>query len=64
MRPRWGRVVYHLICGDRDAAAAAYEESIADRDPFAVINAHRPIARPLRESPHWRKLADAMRLPA
>jgi eukaryotic-like serine/threonine-protein kinase len=61
-RPPWGRVVYHLLCSDIDAAADWFERMIELRDPFAIAYACAPITRPLRESARWPKLAAAMNL--
>lgn len=61
--PPWGRVEYHLFCGEIDAAADWYEKSIEQRDPFAVVFASAPIGKDLRHSPRWPRLAKMMNLP-
>ena len=62
--PLWGRVVYHLLTLDPDAAADWYERMIEHRDPFALVYARTSIVAPLREHPRWPELAARMRLPA
>jgi hypothetical protein len=62
-RPRIGRVIYHALCGEIDAAAEWYERSIADRDPFALVWAPNPLLRGLHESPHWPRLLAKMSMP-
>jgi serine/threonine-protein kinase len=62
--PLWGRVVYHLLASELDAAAEWYERVIDLRDPFAVVYAKASITRALREHPRWQRLAALMRLPA
>jgi tetratricopeptide (TPR) repeat protein len=61
--PLIGRVVYHVLCSEMDAAADWYEKMIEEREPFAIIFADGPLFRPLRESPRWPKLAKMMNLP-
>jgi tetratricopeptide (TPR) repeat protein len=61
--PIWGRVEYHLLCSEIDAAADWYERMIDVRDPFAVIFATSAIGRALRQSGLWPKLARMMNLP-
>jgi tetratricopeptide (TPR) repeat protein len=63
-RPIFGRVLYHLLCGDIDQAADWYERAINGRDPFAVVFADGPMGGVLRQSPRWPKLARMMNLPA
>jgi tetratricopeptide (TPR) repeat protein len=60
--PVWGRVLYHLVSGEIDAAADWFETMLEHREPFAVVHARSPIVRPLRESPRWRKIAEIMNL--
>jgi tetratricopeptide (TPR) repeat protein len=62
-KPVWGRVAYHLWCLELDEAAKWYEKMIAQREPFALIFAYDPTVKPLRESPHWPRLAAMMNLP-
>jgi len=62
--PMWGRVEYHLLCSELDAAANWYEKVIAERDPFAVIFANSPLVRKgLASSARWLRLATLMNLP-
>jgi hypothetical protein len=60
----WGRVVYHLLTLDLDAAAEWYDRMIDARDPFALVYARASIVAPLREHHRWPGLAARMRLPA
>jgi tetratricopeptide (TPR) repeat protein len=60
--PVWGRVRYHLLCSEIDAAADWFDTMLEHREPFAVVYARSPIVRPLRESPRWRKIAETMHL--
>ena len=59
----FGMVLYHLVAGDMDAAAAWYAKSIEEREPFAVMYSPWPIVRALRESHRWPALAKMMNLP-
>jgi len=63
-RPVWGRVLFHLLCSELDAAADWYERMIEARDPFAVVYASSPYTKELRVHPRWDALAGMMRLPA
>ena len=47
--PAWGRVLYHLVCGEIDPAADWFETIIELREPFAVVYVRSPIVGPLRE---------------
>jgi len=58
-----GRVLYHLICGEIDAAADWFEKAIEQRDPILVPWLRLPLAKPLRASPRWPKIAAMMNLP-
>lgn len=58
-----GMVLYHLICGEIDAAADWFEKAIERRDPLLVPWIRLPLAQPLRESPRWPKIAKMMNLP-
>ena len=62
-QPLWGRVEYHLMCSEIDAAADWYENVIEERNPFAVVFAKNPLGKALRASPRWPKLARMMNLP-
>ncbi|HUJ21934.1 MAG TPA: protein kinase [Bryobacteraceae bacterium] len=61
--PIWGRVLYHLLCSETDAAADWFEKTIDERDPFAVVFCRAPIGKILRASPRWLPLAHRMNLP-
>jgi tetratricopeptide (TPR) repeat protein len=61
-RPVWGRVSYHLLCSEIDAAASWYEAMIEQREPWAAVFAAYPVVRALRGSRHWPKLARMMNL--
>jgi len=61
--PGWGRVLYHLLSSEIDAAADWYEKMIEQREPFAIIFARAPVCKELRESPRWPRLARMMNLP-
>jgi hypothetical protein len=63
-KPLWGRVVYHLLTSELDAAADWYEQMIEERDPFALLYARTPTLGPLRDHPRWPDLAALMKLPA
>jgi hypothetical protein len=63
-RPLWGRVVYHLLVSELEAAADWYERMIEERDPFALLYARTATVGPLREHPRWQRLAALMKLPA
>jgi TolB-like protein/predicted Ser/Thr protein kinase len=58
-----GMVLYHLICSEVDAAADWYEKAIETRDPTLVPWIRLPLAKPLRMSPRWPKIAGMMNLP-
>ena len=60
--PVWGRVLYHLLASELDAAADWYEKMIEHREPFAVLFARSPLTEPLRQSPRWPKIAAMMNL--
>jgi serine/threonine-protein kinase len=62
--PLWGRVEYHLLCSEIDEAADWYEQMIEQRDPFAIVFAHAPVGRALRQNARWSKLAGMMNLSA
>jgi tetratricopeptide (TPR) repeat protein len=62
-RPLFGRVLYHLLCSQTDAAADWYERAIEQRDPFALVFANGPLSSAFRHTPHWPKLARMMNLP-
>ncbi len=58
-----GMVLYHLICGEIDAAADWFEKVIEQRDPIVLSWLRLPLTKPLRESPRWPKIAAMMNLP-
>jgi len=58
-----GMVLYHLICSEIDAAADWFEKAIECRDPLLVPWIRLPLAKPLRASPRWPKIAAMMNLP-
>jgi serine/threonine-protein kinase len=60
----FNRVFYHVLRSELEQAAEWYERSIEQRELFALICAHAPITRALRESPYWPRLAKLMKLPA
>jgi eukaryotic-like serine/threonine-protein kinase len=61
--PLWGRVVYHLLTSDLDAAADWYGRMIEHRDPFALVYARASVVEPLHGHPRWPELAARMKLP-
>jgi eukaryotic-like serine/threonine-protein kinase len=62
-QPLWGRVVYHLLASELDAAADWYEKMIEHREPFAVLFVRTPLTEPLWQHPRWPKIAGLMKLP-
>ena len=62
-RPIFGRVFYHVLCGDTNAAADWYERAIDERDPFALVFASVPLTTDFRQSSRWPKLARMMNMP-
>ena len=63
-RPVWGRVLYHLLTGEIDAAMDWFEIMVEHREPFALVFARSPLTEPLRRHPRWPALAAMMNLPA
>lgn len=61
-KPLWGRVLYHLLTSELDAAADWYERMIEERDPFALLYARTAAVAPLRVHARWGQLAALMRL--
>jgi eukaryotic-like serine/threonine-protein kinase len=61
--PIWGRVWYHLLCSEIDAAAVWYEKMIDAREIFAPFYAQSFYTAELRASHYWPKLARMMKLP-
>ncbi len=62
--PIWGRVEYHLLCSEIDAAADWYERVIEEREPFAIMAASAPNCKALRQSARWPRLAKMMNMAA
>jgi len=62
-RPLWGRVQYHLLMSELDAAADWYERMIEERDPFALLYAADDYTKAMRAYPRWRRLSELMKLP-
>jgi tetratricopeptide (TPR) repeat protein len=58
-----GMVLYHLVCSEIDAAGDWFEKAIETRDPTLVSWLRLPLAKPLRASAHWPKIARMMNLP-
>jgi serine/threonine-protein kinase len=58
-----GMVLYHLIRGEVDAEADWFESAIEQRDPILVPWLRMPLAKPLRKSTRWPKIAAMMNLP-
>jgi TolB-like protein/Tfp pilus assembly protein PilF len=58
-----GMAIYHTVCGDNDAAADYYAKAIEERDSHVVAILQGAIGEPLRDSPHWPRLAKLMNLP-
>jgi tetratricopeptide (TPR) repeat protein len=62
-RPPMGMALYHVLCGELDAAADWYERSIELHDPFALVFAAGPLGRELRQTPRWPRIAAMMKMP-
>ncbi|HEV2200939.1 MAG TPA: protein kinase [Bryobacteraceae bacterium] len=58
-----GFVFYHLVCSEIDQAADWAEKAIEQRSPTMPWFLRLPIAKELRSSPRWPKLAKMMNLP-
>ena len=58
-----GMVLYHLICGEVDAAADWYEKAIEQRDPIVVRGFACRLPSRCGKSPRWPKIARMMNLP-
>jgi TolB-like protein/Flp pilus assembly protein TadD len=58
------RAVYHVLCGELDAAADWTEKAIAERDPGMMFYLRFTFFRPLRTSPRWPRIAGMLNLPA
>jgi serine/threonine protein kinase/tetratricopeptide (TPR) repeat protein len=58
-----GKVMYHSVCSEIDAAIDWYERDIEMRLPGATMLASAGFFKPLRASPRWPKLAKMMNLP-
>jgi len=57
-----GRTMYHLVCGEFDAALDWYQKDIELRRPNAPMIAFAGFLKPLRASPRWPKVAGLMNL--
>jgi tetratricopeptide (TPR) repeat protein len=58
-----GRIIYHMLCAEIDAAAEWYQKAIELRAPWAALWASAGFLKPLRSSPRWPALARMMNLP-
>ena len=58
------RAVYHVLCGEIDAAADWTERAIAERDPGMMFYLRFTLFRPLRTSSRWGRIARVLNLPA
>jgi tetratricopeptide (TPR) repeat protein len=56
------RAKYSLCCEELDQAAHWFEQALANRDACAMNYLHMALAKPLRESMHWPRLAALMNL--
>jgi serine/threonine-protein kinase len=57
-----GRVMYHLLCSEIEAAADWYEKEIELRQPTAALWSRAQFVSPLRQSPRWPRLANMLNL--
>jgi len=57
-----GMTMYHLVCGEFDAALDWYQKDIELHRPNAPMIAFAEFLSPLRASPRWPKLASMMNL--
>jgi tetratricopeptide (TPR) repeat protein len=57
------RAVYHLLCGEVDAAADWVEKAIEQRDHSMMFYLRFVVCRPLRASARWPAIARMMNLP-
>lgn len=58
-----GRTIYHLECGEIDAAIGWYQKDIEERRPNAPMVAYAAWLKPLRDHPRWPAVACMMNLP-
>ena len=58
------QAVYHLLCGNVDAAAGWTEKAIVERDPGIQFYLRFTFFRPLRASSRWPRLARLLNLPS
>jgi TolB-like protein len=58
-----GMLIYHVVCGEIDAAIDVYERAIEQRSGIAAMWASAGFFSPLRSNPRWPKLARMMNLP-
>jgi TolB-like protein/tetratricopeptide (TPR) repeat protein len=59
-----GLAMFHLRCGELEAATEWFEQSIKNRDSTVAVYLQGATGEPLRASPHWSRLAALMNLPA
>jgi tetratricopeptide (TPR) repeat protein len=59
-----GLAIFHVLCGDIDAATHWYERGIEERDPDIPYQLQGARTEMLRASPRWPRLAALMNLPA
>jgi hypothetical protein len=58
-----GMTIYHLVCGEIDAAIDWYRKDIEQRRPNAPMIARAGFLKPLRANPSWTDVARMMNLP-
>ncbi|HEV2200940.1 MAG TPA: protein kinase [Bryobacteraceae bacterium] len=58
-----GLAIFHVLCGEIEKAADCVAKAIEQRDSLMIIYLRLPIAKDLRSSPRWPKLAKMMNLP-
>ena len=58
-----GQTMFHLVCGEIDAAMDWYQQDIELRRPNAPMIAFAGFLEPLRASPRWPHVARMMNLP-
>ena len=58
-----GWALFHTTCGELDAAAEWFARAIEERYSMVGAFLQSAIGEPLRQSPHWPRLAQLMNLP-
>jgi serine/threonine-protein kinase len=58
-----GKLFYHLMCEETEAAADWFEKAIEERDPSLIPYLRHPLMKPLQASSRWPALAKMMNLP-